>query len=66
MIERHSDTKVFVEIESGGQYCVGGAHYGHAAHLEVYSSEGEHLGIADIDSGTPDPSGRRPNRRLKV
>jgi hypothetical protein len=66
LIERHSDRKVFVEIDTRRQYCVDGSHYGHAAHLEVYSSEDEHLGIADIDTGTLDPSGRKPNRRLKV
>jgi hypothetical protein len=58
--------RIFQEIETRRFYYVDDAHDGHVAHLEVFSESGEHLGIADIDTGVLDESRRVEGRRLRL
>lgn len=45
---------IFVEVETGYLYYVDEGHCGYAAHLEVFDSNGDHLGEADIAGGELD------------
>ena len=64
-LERRSSRRVFQEIQTGRFYYVDDAHPGHSAHLEVFSDDRVHIGIADIDTGALDESGRVEGRRLR-
>jgi hypothetical protein len=64
--DRKFKRKIFEEIASGNQYYVDDAHPGHSAHLEVFSATGEHLGIADVNTGTLDVTDRVEGRKLKL
>lgn len=48
--------KVYEEVSTGRLFYVDEGHPGHSAHLEVFDSLGQHLGIADIASGELDSS----------
>ncbi len=65
-VERKGSRQVYEEIESGRLYYVDDAHPGPSAHLEVFSATGEHLGVADVVTGTLDVSGRADGRRLRL
>jgi hypothetical protein len=64
--ERRASRRIFQEQESGRRYYVDDAHFGMTAHLEVFSAEGVHLGIADIDNGDLDADGRVEGRVLRL
>jgi hypothetical protein len=66
MFERKFSRRVFEEIETGRLFHVDEGHPGHSAHLEVYSSRKEHLGTADINTGTLNVSKKRAGRTLKL
>ena len=62
---RKSKRQIFEEIKTGHQYYVDDAHAGHAAHLEVFSRTGDHLGVADVETGVLDSSGKVEGRSLR-
>lgn len=63
--ERRSKRQIFEEVTTGRLYYVDSLHYGRAAHIEVWSRTLEHLGIADLETGTLDESERVPERVLR-
>jgi hypothetical protein len=65
-VERRSSRQVYEEIESGRLYYVDDAHAGQSAHLEVFSAAGEHLGVADVATGTLDEFRKVDGRRFRV
>ncbi len=65
MIERRFSRRVFEEIATGRLFYVDDAHPGASAHLEVFSSNREHLGTADIDTGNVNEAGRVAGRTLR-
>src|SRR5713101_1401402 len=65
-VERRFSRRVFEEIATNRLYYVDGGHPGHSAHLEVFSANGEHLGIADINGGELDVTARVEGRLLKL
>lgn len=65
-VERRSSRRIFQEIQTHHFYYVDDGHWGHAAHLEVFSDDGVHLGVADIDEGVLDDAGRVEGRRLRL
>jgi len=58
--------RIFQENQTRRFYYVDDAHNGHVAHLEVFSEDGEHMGIADVDTGVLDDSGRVEGRILRL
>jgi hypothetical protein len=65
-VERRASRRVFKEIQTRRFYYVDDAHHGHSAHLEVFSDDGAHLGIADIDTGILNVAGCVEGRRLRL
>jgi hypothetical protein len=65
-VERRFSRRIFEEIATHRLYYVDEAHPGHSAHLEVFSAAGEHLGTADIDTGTLNIANRINGRVLKL
>jgi hypothetical protein len=65
-VERRFSRQVFEETASGQLYYVDDVHPGQSAHLEVFSAAGEHLGVADINAGALDVSGKVEGRRLRL
>lgn len=64
--ERMFSRTVFKEIATNWLYYVDEGHVGHKAHLEVFSPNGEHLGTADLNTGTLDVTSRVNGRRLRL
>jgi hypothetical protein len=64
--ERRFRRTIFEETNTGRLYYVDEGHPGNSAHLEVFSANGEHLGISDIGTGTLNIAGRVEGRRLKL
>lgn len=65
-VERRASRRVFQEFQTRRFYYVDDAHWGHAAHLEIFSDDGVHLGTADIDTGDLNEAGRVEGRRLRL
>jgi hypothetical protein len=65
-VERRFSRRVFEEITTSRLYYVDDGHPGHSAHLEVFSANCEHLGTADIETGTLNVADRKPGRTLKL
>ncbi|RRK00193.1 hypothetical protein Ga0100230_019720 [Opitutaceae bacterium TAV3] len=63
---RGSDRRIYQEIETGHLFYVDDAHPGRSAHLEVFDSDGNHLGIADIHAGVIDSAQKVPGRTIKL
>ncbi len=57
--------RVYREIETGYYWYVDNKHCGRGSHLEVFSSQGKHIGVADLD-GNIDISKVDPRKRLDV
>jgi len=57
--------RIFQEVQTGRFYYVDDAHFGPVAHMEVFSADGEHLGVANINTGIVDESRRVEGRRLR-
>lgn len=66
LIERRTSRRVFQEIETGRLFHVDDGHPGHSAHLEVFTSRKEHVGVADINTGEVDTSEKVEGRTLKL
>ncbi len=65
-VERRFSRRIFEETATGRLYYVDDGHPGHSAHLEVFSANREHLGTADIETGTLNVADRIPGRTLKL
>lgn len=65
-VERRSGRRIFEECGTGHLFYVDDGHYGAAAHLEVFSAHGDHLGTADIDAGRVDETARVKGRYLRL
>lgn len=65
-VERLFSRRIFEEIDTGRLFYVDEGHPGHSAHLEVFSSRGEHLGIADINTGELNEAEKVPGRSLRL
>lgn len=64
--ERKFSRRIYEEIETGKLFYVDEGHPGHSAHLEVFSPNNEHLGIADIDTGELNKEEKVEGRTLKL
>jgi hypothetical protein len=64
-IERNGRRRVFMETATSYFYYVDNLHWGRAAHLEVFDSNEEHCGEADVAKGTIDRSKRVSGRRIQ-
>lgn len=60
------DRNIYREVETGNYYYVDEGHFGQSAHLEVFDSEGRHLGEADIVAGILNPGTRDPGKTIKL
>jgi hypothetical protein len=60
------DRRIYLEVNSGNQFYVDEGHPGHSAHLEVFDSNGRHLGEADIESGNLDPQKKDPSKTINM
>lgn len=65
-VERRFSRRIFEEADTRRLYYVDDAHVGHSAHMEVFSHDKAHLGVADIDTGTLDESRRVEGRWLRM
>ena len=65
-VERLFSRRIFEEIYTGRLFYVDEGHPGYSAHLEVFSSRGEHLGTADINTGELNESKKVPGRELRL
>jgi hypothetical protein len=61
-----AERRIYREIATGRLYYVDDAHWGVAAHLEVFDAGGAHLGEADILAGVVDASKLVPGRIINV
>lgn len=64
--ERRFSRQIYEEIDTGRLFYVDDGHSGHSAHLEVFSQHGDHLGIADIETGTLNTTELVPGRKLRL
>ena len=65
-VERRSSRRIFEETATGHLLYVDDAHLGYEAHLEVFSADGIHLGVASVDTGALDATRIVAGRRLRL
>ena len=65
-VERRFGRQIYKEIATGSQFYVDEGHPGHSAHLEVFDSQGHHLGVAEIKTGELDTTQKVVGRKLRL
>lgn len=60
------DRRIYKEAATGNYYYVDEGHPGHSAHLEVFDTNGNHLGEANIATGVVDGQKRDPSKTIKL
>jgi hypothetical protein len=60
------DRRIYLEVTSNNRFYVDEGHPGPFAHLEVFDADGQHLGVADINTGVIDTSGKVNGRRIQI
>jgi hypothetical protein len=64
-VERRFSRRVFEETATGRLFYVDEGHPGHSAHLEVFDANRQHVGTADIKTGTVDTTKKVNGRELR-
>jgi hypothetical protein len=62
---KYDSRKIYLDKQMGYYWYVDNLHFGKAAHLEVFDSQGNHLGEADL-KGRLDTSKKDPKKLLKI